>query len=156
MIIDKIIFGAGCFWGVEATFRKVPGVIETTCGYAGGNTVKPTYEEVCYAKTGHVEVVLIEYNPIILTFKDLLQVFWDCHDPTTLNRQGPDIGDQYRSVIFCYTSVQEAEAQVSRDQLQQSGRWRSLIVTEILPAPTLYPAEAYHQRYFEKHGLHTN
>lgn len=156
MITDKIIFGAGCFWGVEAAFRNIPGVIETTCGYAGGKTVNPTYEAVCYGKTGHAEVVLVEYNPNVLALKNLLKIFWDCHDPTTLNRQGPDIGDQYRSVIFCHTPVQQAEAQVSRDLLQQSNYWRDPIVTEILPAPAFYPAEAYHQCYFEKHGLHEN
>lgn len=156
MTTDKIIFGAGCFWGVEAVFRKTHGVMATTCGYAGGKTENPSYEDVCSGETGHAEVVLVEYDSAVLAFQDLLKVFWECHDPTTLNRQGPDIGTQYRSVIFYYTLQQQAEAQISRDQLQQSGRWRNPIVTEILPAPRFYPAETYHQRYFEKHGIHRN
>jgi len=156
MTTDRIIFGAGCFWGVEAAFREIPGVTATTCGYAGGKTENPSYEDVCGGGTGHAEVVLVEYDPAVLAFRDLLKVFWECHDPTTLNRQGPDTGTQYRSVIFYHTPEQQAEAQISRDQLQQSGRWRNQIVTEILPVSRFYPAEAYHQRYFEKHGLHGN
>ena len=156
MTTDRIIFGAGCFWGIEAAFCRIPGVIETVCGYAGGKTANPSYEDVCNGKTGHAEVVLVEYNPAILAFKDLLKAFWDCHDPTSLDRQGPDIGSQYRSVIFYYTSAQQAAAQNSRDQLQQSGCRHNPIITEILPAPPFYPAEAYHQRYFEKHGLYGN
>lgn len=154
MSTDKIIFGGGCFWGVEAAFRRVPGVVATTCGYAGGKTENPTYEDVCRGDTGHAEVVLIEYDPVVLSFRHLLKVFWECHDPTTPDRQGPDIGKQYRSVIFCYTPDQLAEAQISKDVLQQLGRWHNPIVTEILPASRFYPAEAYHQRYFEKHGFH--
>lgn len=154
MTTEKIVFGAGCFWGVEATFRGIHGVVNVTCGYAGGHTRFPTYQDVCSDQTGHAEVVLVEYDPSMISFENLLDTFWHCHNPTTLNRQGPDEGSQYRSVIFFYTSEQKATAIASRDALQQSGYWRDPIVTEILPASEFYPAEEYHQRYFEKHGLH--
>lgn len=151
-MLEKIIFGAGCFWGVEAAFRGIYGVSNVTCGYAGGHTRHPTYHEVCSDQTGHAEVVLVEYDPSVVSLEDLLATFWVCHNPTTLNRQGPDEGSQYRSVIFFYTSEQGVAAKRSRDALQQSAHWRDPIVTEILPAPEFYPAEEYHQRYFEKHG----
>lgn len=154
MAIEKIIFGAGCFWGVEATFRGLRGVTDVTCGYAGGHTHHPTYREVCSDETGHAEVVLVEYDSSLISFENLLDAFWGCHNPTTLNRQGADSGSQYRSVIFFNTSQQEMSAKRSREALQKSGQWRDPIVTEILPAPVFYPAEEYHQRYFEKHGLH--
>lgn len=154
MTIEKIIFGAGCFWGVEATFRGVSGVCNVTCGYAGGHTSYPTYRDVCSDQTGHAEVVLVEYDPSLISLERLLDAFWNCHNPTTFNRQGPDIGSQYRSVIFFYSPQQEVAAKLSRDALQQSGHWRDPIVTEILPATKFYPAEEEHQRYFEKHGLH--
>ncbi len=153
-MIEKIIFGAGCFWGVEAIFRRIHGVCDVTSGYAGGHTRYPTYEDVCSDQTGHAEVVLVEYDPSVISFKNLLDTFWNCHNPTTLNRQGPDRGSQYRSVIFFYTPEQEITAKQSRDALQQSGHWPDPIVTEILPAVEFYSAEDYHQRYFEKHGLH--
>lgn len=154
MTTEKIIFGAGCFWGVEATFRGVRGICNVTCGYAGGYTRNPTYQDVCSDQTGHAEVVLVEYDPFIISFENLLRMFWSCHNPTTLNCQGPDRGSQYRSVIFFYTPEQEVAAKQSRDALQQSGHWRDPVVTEVLPAADFYPAEEYHQRYFEKHGLH--
>lgn len=154
MTIKKIIFGAGCFWGVEATFRGVDGVHNVICGYAGGHTRHPTYQDVCSDQTGHAEVVLVEYDPSRVSFEQLLDTFWKCHNPTTFNRQGPDVGSQYRSVIFFFSPEQEIAAKQSRDTLQQSGQWRDPIVTEILPAPEFYPAEEYHQRYFQKHGAH--
>jgi peptide-methionine (S)-S-oxide reductase len=153
MAIEKAMFGAGCFWGVEATFREVPGVVNTTVGYAGGHTKNPTYEEVCTDLTGHAEVVLVEYDPEKVSYEQLLEVFWNCHDPTQLNRQGPDVGTQYRSVIFAFTPEQREAAEASRERLERSGRYSRPIVTQILPAPEFYPAEEYHQRYLEKRGL---
>jgi peptide-methionine (S)-S-oxide reductase len=153
MAIEKAMFGAGCFWGVEATFREVPGVVNTTVGYAGGHTKNPTYEEVCTDLTGHAEVVLVEYDPEKVSYEQLLEVFWNCHDPTQLNRQGPDVGTQYRSVIFAFTPEQREAAEASRERLERSGRFSRPIVTQILPAPEFYPAEEYHQRYLEKRGL---
>jgi peptide-methionine (S)-S-oxide reductase len=150
--MEKTIFGAGCFWGVEAAFRKVPGVSSTRVGYAGGAVEDPTYEDVCTERTGHAEVVEVEYDPSQVSYEELLEVFWNVHDPTTLNRQGPDIGSQYRSVVFFHSSEQKAIAMASREKLQGSGRYGKPIVTEILPAPEFYPAEAYHQRYLEKRG----
>jgi len=147
------MFGAGCFWGVETTFRAVPGVVNTTVGYAGGHTKNPTYEEVCTDLTGHAEVVLVEYDPEKVSYEQLLEVFWNCHDPTQLNRQGPDVGTQYRSVIFAFTPEQREAAEASRERLERSGRYSRPIVTQILPAPEFYPAEEYHQRYLEKRGL---
>jgi peptide-methionine (S)-S-oxide reductase len=149
----KATFAAGCFWGVEATFRQLPGVIATRAGYIGGNTEKPTYKDVCADDTGHAEAVEIEYDPTQISYDQLLNVFWDNHDPTTLNRQGPDSGSQYRSAIFFHSPEQETLAKASRDSLDNSGRFRNKIVTEIVPAPTFYEAEEYHQQYLEKRGL---
>lgn len=152
-VIERAIFGAGCFWGVEAAFRAVEGVREAICGYSGGHGKNPTYHDVCAGQTGHAEVVQVEYDASQVSYDALLDVFWNCHNPTTLNRQGPDIGTQYRSAIFFYTSEQEAAARASREKQEQLGRWRGPIVTEILPASDFYPAEEYHQRYFEKRGI---
>ena len=151
--MKKATFGAGCFWGVEATFRKLAGVRSAMVGYSGGSFENPTYEDVCSGKTGHAEVVQVEYDPPEVSYEDLLEVFWDCHDPTTVNRQGPDIGTQYRSAIFFHDADQESAAITSKEKLQSSGRYPSPIVTEITPAEAFYPAEDYHQRYLEKRGL---
>jgi len=150
--MDKATFGAGCFWGVEAAFRKVRGVRSTTVGYSGGTLADPTYDDVCTDTTGHAEVVRVEYDPSEVSYDELLDVFWSCHDPTTPNRQGPDVGTQYRSVIFFHTPQQQAAAIASRERLEQSGRYRRSIVTEIAPAPAFYRAEEHHQQYREKHG----
>ncbi len=155
MHIEKATFGAGCFWGVEAAFRQIPGVVATTAGYEGGTTANPSYRDVCSHTTGHAEVVEVEYDPARVAYDDLLAVFWGEHDPTQLNRQGPDIGDQYRSVIFYHTPEQQAAATASRDRLAQSGKYRKPIVTVIEPAATFYRAEDYHQQYLEKRGLST-
>jgi peptide-methionine (S)-S-oxide reductase len=149
----KATFGAGCFWGVEAAFRRVPGVTATAVGYLGGSFENPTYEDVCTGKTGHAEVVEVDYDPAQVSYQDLLDVFWKNHDPTTLNRQGPDVGTQYRSAIFFHTPEQAAAAHASKEQLEQSGAYRRPIVTEIAPASTFYRAEEYHQQYLEKRGL---
>lgn len=146
-------FGAGCFWGVELTFQKTQGVISTSVGYAGGTSVNPTYEDVCTGRTMHAEVVRIEFDPSVVSYESLLDVLWDCHDPTTLNRQGPDMGTQYRSVIFFHSAEQEIAAKESKANVDQSGRFRSAIVTEISQAPEYYIAEDYHQKYLEKRGL---
>lgn len=148
--MEKATFGVGCFWGPEETFRKVDGVTSTSVGYMGGSLENPTYEEVCTGRTGHAEVVDVEFDPSRIAYEELLQVFWACHDPTTLNRQGPDFGTQYRSVLFFYGPEQEAAARASKEKLERSGRYRREIVTEITPASTYYPAEEYHQRYVEK------
>lgn len=153
MATEKATFGAGCFWGVEAAFRQVPGVVSTAVGYAGGNFANPTYKDVCSDKTGHAEVVEVEYEPSQVGYEDLLAVFWENHDPTTLNRQGPDVGTQYRSAIFFHTPEQEAAARASKERLDHSGRFRRPIVTEIEPAQTFWRAEDYHQQYLEKRGL---
>jgi len=150
---EKATFGAGCFWGVEAAFRQVKGVKATAVGYAGGSTQNPTYKEVCTDATGHAEVVQVEYDPAEVLYDALLGVFWVSHDPTQLNRQGPDVGAQYRSVIFFHTPEQEAAARESKAALESSGRFRRPIVTEILTAPEFWPAEDYHQQYLEKRGL---
>ena len=152
MAIEKATFGAGCFWGVETTFRAVPGVIDAAVGYAGGKTENPTYEDVCSHTSGHAEVVQVEFDPAAVSYEKLLDVFWSNHDPTTLNRQGPDVGDQYRSVIFYHSPEQQAAAEASKERLNQSGRFKNPIVTFIQPAPAFYRAEEYHQRYLEKHG----
>ncbi|MFP4616348.1 MAG: peptide-methionine (S)-S-oxide reductase MsrA [Thiohalorhabdus sp.] len=144
-------FGAGCFWGVEAAFRRVEGVTDVTVGYSGGTTEHPTYEQVCTGRTGHAEVVQVEYDPQRVRYEDLLEVFWSVHDPTQVNRQGPDVGTQYRSVILCHDAEQEAAARASRDRAQ--GRFRAEIATEIVPFEAFYPAEEYHQRYLEKRGM---
>lgn len=148
-------FGAGCFWGVEAEFRRTPGVTSTAVGYAGGELENPTYKDVCSDTTGHAEVVEVEYDPAKVSYDDLLQIFWENHDPTTLNRQGPDHGSQYRSAIFFHTPEQEAAARASKERLGGSGRFRRPIVTEITPAGTFWRAEEYHQQYLEKRGLAT-
>lgn len=149
----KVIFGAGCFWGVEAAFRKVIGVSDVICGYSGGHVKNPVYGDICTGETGHAEVVQVLYDDSKITFEALLDVFWNCHNPTTRNQQGPDIGTQYRSVIFFYTSTQETTAKLSKEKLQLSGLWREPIVTEILPVTEFYRAEEYHQRYFEKQRI---
>ncbi len=148
--MQKATFGAGCFWGVEVTFRKVDGVLETVVGYTGGETAKPSYEEVCSGRTGHAEAVQLQFDPARVSYGELLDVFWDLHDPTTLNRQGPDVGTQYRSAIYVHDAEQEAAATASKERLQQTGRYRDPIVTEIVPAGEFYRAEDYHQQYFEK------
>lgn len=148
-------FGAGCFWGVEETFRQLPGVVSTAVGYMGGATENPTYEDVCTDTTGHAEVVHVEYDPDKISYSDLLKVFWENHDPTTVNRQGPDVGTQYRSVIFFHSPEQEAEAKQSKDLLAQSGKYEKPIVTQIVPAQPFYKAEEYHQQYLAKRGLST-
>jgi peptide-methionine (S)-S-oxide reductase len=146
-------FGAGCFWGVEAAFRQVPGVLATAVGYLGGTLVNPTYHDVCTGRTGHVEVVEVQFDPTKVTYDQLLDVFWKNHDPTTLNRQGPDVGSQYRSAIFFHSPEQEKAALASKGRLQTSGRFRRPIVTEVTPVSAFYKAEDYHQQYLEKRGL---
>ena len=150
----KATFGAGCFWGVEAAFRRLNGVNEAFSGYAGGDKDNPTYEEVCTGRTGHAEVVEVDYDPDKITYVELLDTFWAVHDPTTLNRQGPDVGTQYRSAIYFHTSEQQEAARDSLLSQSESGKYRNPIVTEITQASTFYKAEEYHQRYFEKHGRH--
>jgi peptide-methionine (S)-S-oxide reductase len=151
--MEKATFAAGCFWGVEATFRQVPGVISTRVGYTGGNLSNPTYKEVCTDRTGHAEAVEVEYDPAKVSYDQLLEIFWDNHDPTQLNRQGPDFGTQYRSAIFYHSREQERVAQASKLALEKSGRYSRPIVTEIVPATTFYQAEDYHQQYLGKRGL---
>lgn len=151
--MEKATFGAGCFWGVEAAFRKIKGVTATSVGYTGGSLDSPTYEDVCTGRTGHAEVVEVEYDPSQVSYDELLAVFWDIHDPTTLNRQGPDVGTQYRSVLFFHIAEQEAAANKSKEKIQSSGRFTRDIVTEITPASQYYKAEDYHQQYLEKRGL---
>ncbi len=150
----KAMFGAGCFWGVEAAFRRVDGVTDVAVGYSGGQTKNPTYEEVCSGRTGHTEVVEVDFDPDKVSFETLLDVFWDIHDPTTLNRQGPDIGTQYRSAIYVYDDAQADQARASLLKTDESGRYRNPIVTEITAASPFYRGEEYHQRYFEKQGRH--
>src|SRR5437588_6206226 len=150
--MEKAIFGAGCFWGVEELFRNIKGVISATSGYAGGSTENPTYQEVCSDQTGHAEVVEVEFDPAQVTYEQLLDVFWSNHDPTTPNRQGPDFGSQYRSVVFYFSPEQKVAAEKKKDELDRSGRFRRPIVTQIEPAPQFYRAEEYHQRYLAKHG----
>jgi len=145
-------FGAGCFWGVEAAFQRVPGVIETAVGYSGGHTESPSYQDVCTDETGHAEVVQVAFDPAKVSFEELLQVFWGMHDPTQLNRQGPDVGTQYRTAIFFHSPEQEAVAKKSREALEASGKLRRHIATEITPAGKFYRAEEYHQKYLQKRG----
>ena len=151
--MEKATFAAGCFWGVEAAFRQVKGVVSTAVGYMGGTLEDPTYEDVCTDKTGHAEVVQVKYDPSQVSYEDLLNVFWEIHDPTMLNRQGPDIGTQYRSAIFYNATEQEKIATVSKEKLKASGKYDKPIVTEITYVSTFYKAEDYHQRYLEKKGL---
>ncbi len=146
-------FGAGCFWGVEARFRQIPGVRATAVGYAGGHVDQPSYEQVCTDTTGHAEVVEVTYDPAVVDYASLLETFWASHDPTQLNRQGPDSGSQYRSVIFYHDPAQQAEAEASLAALIASGKHAAPVVTAIEPAPRFFPAEDYHQQYLEKRGL---
>ncbi len=143
-------FGAGCFWGVEAAFRRVPGVTGATAGYSGGTLENPSYEDVCTGRTGHAEVVRLEFDPSKVSYEGLLAVFWEMHDPTTPNRQGPDVGAQYRSAVFFHDPEHEAVALASKERYEASGRFGATIVTEIVPAPPFYRAEEYHQQYIEK------
>jgi peptide-methionine (S)-S-oxide reductase len=151
--MQKATFAAGCFWGVEATFRQMPGVIATRVGYIGGNTENPTYKEVCTDSTGHAEAVEVEFDPAKVRYEDLLKVFWENHDPTQLNRQGPDWGTQYRSAIFFHTPEQQTAALASKELLEKARRYSKPIVTQIVPAVTFFPAEDYHQQYLEKRGM---
>jgi peptide-methionine (S)-S-oxide reductase len=152
MTTEKATFGAGCFWGVEEIFRQTKGVISTAAGYAGGKKDNPTYEDVCGDETGHAEVVEVEFDPAHVGYDALLNIFWSNHNPTTLNRQGPDVGRQYRSVIFYHSPEQKAAAEQSKAKLEKSGRYSQPVVTEIQPAPKFWRAEEYHQRYLQKRG----
>jgi peptide-methionine (S)-S-oxide reductase len=149
----KATFAAGCFWGVEATFRQIPGVTATRVGYTGGEMKNPTYKDVCTDRTGHAEAVEVDYDPGKVTYEELLKVFWENHDPTQLNRQGPDFGSQYRSAIFYHSPEQEQAARDSKTQLEKSRQFSRPVVTQIVPATTFYEAEDYHQQYLEKRGL---
>ncbi len=146
-------FGAGCFWGVEAAFARLAGVLETAAGYLGGTTVNPSYRDVCSGKTGHAEVVQVKFDPMIVSYEQLLELFWTSHDPTTLNRQGPDVGSQYRSTIFYHSEAQKSAAERSKAEQGASGRFAKPLVTEITPATQFYRAEDYHQGYLAKQGL---
>jgi peptide-methionine (S)-S-oxide reductase len=149
----KATFGAGCFWGVESAFRQVQGVTDAAVGYMGGTLANPTYEDVCTDRTGHAEVVQLDYDPAQISYEEILRVFFEIHDPTTLNRQGPDFGKQYRSVIFFHNAEQERAAQKMKEELDRAGRFARKIVTQIVPASDFWRAEEYHQRYFEKQGI---
>ena len=154
MAANKIaIFGAGCFWGIESAFRQLQGVVDAVSGYAGGTVDQPTYRAVCSGKTGHAEAGQVEYDPSQVSYEQLLDLFWQIHDPTTLNRQGPDIGTQYRSVIFYSDDNERAAAEKSKQRLDASGKFRRPIVTQIVPATNFYRAEEYHQRYYERMGI---
>jgi peptide-methionine (S)-S-oxide reductase len=150
MTTQTATFGAGCFWGVEYVFERVPGVLQTEVGYAGGHTENPTYRDVCSHGTGHAEVLRVEFDPSVVSFEQLLEVFWAMHDPTQVNRQGPDVGDQYRSAIFTDSDEQQRAAEASREAAQ--AKFDRPIATEITPAGPFYPAEDYHQRYYDKNG----
>jgi peptide-methionine (S)-S-oxide reductase len=152
MAEQKATFGAGCFWGIQAAFDRVKGVTSTAVGYMGGTLDHPTYRDVCGHKTGHAEVVEVSYDPDVVSYYQLLEVFWSAHDPTTLNRQGPDVGDQYRSVIFYHSEEQRAAAVTSKTEQDRSGRYKRPIVTQVVPTSTFWKAEEYHQKYLEKHG----
>jgi peptide-methionine (S)-S-oxide reductase len=151
--LETASFAAGCFWGVEDAFRQLPGVKHAVVGYEGGSYEHPTYKDVCSGRTGHAETVEITYDPAEISYEELLRVFWENHDPTTLNRQGPDFGEQYRSAIFTHSPGQTALAEESKRQLDAAGVFKRPIVTQIVPASTFWPAEEYHQQYFEKHGI---
>ena len=151
--MQEATFGAGCFWGVEDAFRQVDGVTSSAVGYSGGHFENPTYEDVCADKTGHAEVVKVDFDENRVSYEDLLKIFWNVHDPTTLNRQGPDLGSQYRSVLFYHTKDQEKTAVESRKNLEESNKYPNPIVTEIVQAKTFYRAEEYHQQYFKKRGI---
>ncbi len=153
MAMEKATFGAGCFWGVEAAFRQIPGVISTAVGYEGGETQNPTYRDVCTDETGHAEVVEVTFDPAKVSYDVMLKTFWENHDPTQFNRQGPDYGRQYRSAIFYHSPEQEAAARASMEALDKSGIFKRKIVTEITPASTFWKAEDYHQQYLEKRGM---
>jgi peptide-methionine (S)-S-oxide reductase len=150
--MEKATFAAGCFWGVEDSFAAVPGIVSTRVGYTGGHMEQPTYQDVCTGMTGHAEAVEVTFDPTIIVYDELLNIFWQCHDPTQLNRQGPDLGTQYRSAIFYHSDVQRLAAEGSLEQLDRSGRLRRPIVTEIVPCATFWKAEDYHQKYHQKHG----
>jgi peptide-methionine (S)-S-oxide reductase len=150
---QKATFGAGCFWGVEATFREIAGVTDAAVGYEGGHKIDPTYHDVCTDGTGHAEVVEVEYDPEKVSYEALLDVFWKAHDPTQVNRQGPDVGTQYRSVVFFHTPEQEESARAAKTELEKSEKFRRPIATQIEPAQTFYRAEDYHQQYLDKRGL---
>jgi peptide-methionine (S)-S-oxide reductase len=152
-IMAKAIFAAGCFWGVEATFRQISGVLSTRVGYTGGHTANPTYKDICTDGTGHAEAVEVEYDPARVSYDQLLDVFWENHDPTQLNRQGPDWGTQYRSAIFFTSPEQEQAAKASKQKREKSGAYRKPLVTQIVPEAPFYEAEDYHQQYLEKRGL---
>jgi peptide-methionine (S)-S-oxide reductase len=152
--MEKTTFGAGCFWGIEYSFNKIPGVLEAPVGYSGGSLENPTYQQVCAGQTGHAEVVQVKFDPNKVSFQELLEVFWNIHDPTTLNRQGPDVGTQYRSAIFYHSQEQETLAKKSVQSLSEQKRFSNPIVTEISPIDVFYLGEEYHQRYFEKQGRH--
>jgi peptide-methionine (S)-S-oxide reductase len=152
MTTEKATFGAGCFWGVEETFRTLPGVRSTAVGYAGGSKEHPSYQDVCSDETGHAEVVEVEFDPQTIGYDKLLDVFWANHNPTTLNRQGPDVGTQYRSVIFYHSPEQKAQAEASKAALEKSGKYSRPVVTQIEPAPRFWRAEDYHQKYLQKRG----
>jgi peptide-methionine (S)-S-oxide reductase len=151
-MMEKATFAAGCFWGVEEAFTSVPGIISTRVGYTGGGTEYPTYHDVCSGTTGHAEAVEVTFDPAIISYNQLLDIFWECHDPTQLNRQGPDLGTQYRSAIFCHSDAQKLMAEESRERLDRSARLRHPIVTEIVPVATFWEAEEYHQKYHRKHA----
>lgn len=151
--MEKAAFGAGCFWGIQYEFNHIKGVIKTIAGYMGGTTKNPTYKEVCNNKTGHAETVYLEFDEQIISYEELLDLFWKIHDPTQKNRQGPDVGSQYRSVIFYYNEKQRELALRSKKKMDESGKFNKPIVTEIVAASDFYPAEAYHQDYFKKHGF---
>jgi peptide-methionine (S)-S-oxide reductase len=150
--LQKATFAAGCFWGVEEAFRKLNGVKSTMVGYTGGKSANPSYEDVCTDETGHAEAIQVQYDPNEISYEQLLKVFWSVHDPTTKDRQGPDIGSQYRSMISYHTPEQETVAKKSKEELERSGKFKRKIVTEIVPASTFYKAEEYHQKYYEKRG----
>jgi len=151
--MERATFGAGCFWGVEAAFHQLKGVVSTAVGYAGGRLANPTYQEVCTGETGHAEVVELEFDPAEITYRELLDVFWAIHDPTQVNRQGPDVGEQYRSVVFCHSPEQEAAAMASKAKIERLKHFKKPIMSEIRPSATFYRAEEFHQRYLEKHGM---
>jgi peptide-methionine (S)-S-oxide reductase len=152
-MMEKATFAEGCFWGVESSFRQIPGVLDAVVGYTGGTTGNPSYRDVCTGRTGHAEAVEVTFDPAKVTYEQLLDHFWTSHDPTTLNRQGPDHGTQYRSAIFFHSPEQEAAAKASKQRLEASGRLHRPVVTQIAPASTFWRAEEYHQRYFEKQGI---
>lgn len=152
-VTQTATFAAGCFWGIEAAFRKLPGVLEVISGYTGGHSVRPTYREVCGGRTGHAEAVNVLFDPARISYNELLATFWTLHDPTTVDRQGPDVGSQYRSAIFYHDAEQREHAEASKARENTGGRHRAVVVTEVVPAQTFYPAEEYHQRYFDKNGI---